>query len=82
VAIGDADEADELLEEDDEREPPPAKRPFSFWQWPRLGSYLEFLAGLIVLLTIAHFILGRFKWYIAALGFVALSIGEFYSTQS
>lgn len=38
-----------------------------FWQWERLGSYLEFLAGLIVILTISHFVLGRFKWCVQLL---------------
>ncbi|BEI92985.1 uncharacterized protein CcaverHIS019_0506130 [Cutaneotrichosporon cavernicola] len=72
IAIGDEEEADELLDHEEEEIKP--SRPFNFWQWPRLGSYLEFLAGLIVLLTITHVILGRFKWYIGTLGFVALSI--------
>lgn len=41
-------------------------RPFNFWQWPRLGSYIEFLAGLIVVLAILQVALGRFGWYINA----------------
>ncbi|WRT69075.1 uncharacterized protein IL334_006058 [Kwoniella shivajii] len=50
------------------------KRPFEFWQWDGYGSYLEFLAGLIVTLGILQIILGRWMWYIDALGFVALTI--------
>ncbi|GMK55816.1 hypothetical protein CspeluHIS016_0208720 [Cutaneotrichosporon spelunceum] len=57
-----------------ERDEVPSRRPFSFWQWPTLGSYLEFLAGLIVFLVVLQLILGRFAWYISALGFIALSI--------
>jgi hypothetical protein len=41
------------------------KRPFNFWQWEGLGSYLEFLAGLIVVLGILQVILGRWDWYVA-----------------
>jgi hypothetical protein len=43
-----------------------ASRPFGFWQWPELGQYLEFLAGLIVTLGILQLILGRWMWYIDA----------------
>ncbi|WVQ85022.1 hypothetical protein IAT38_007186 [Cryptococcus sp. DSM 104549] len=50
------------------------QRPFSFWQWEGYGSYLEFLAGLIVVLGVMQVILGRWMWYIDALGFVALTI--------
>lgn len=39
----------------------PRRRPFNFWQWEKLGTYLEFLAGLIVILTIAQPLLGRFR---------------------
>ena len=38
------------------------KRPFDFWQWEGYGTYLEFLAGLIVLLGIVQIILGRWMW--------------------
>lgn len=37
-------------------------RPFGFWQWDGYGSYLEFLAGLIVILGIPQLILGRWMW--------------------
>lgn len=37
-------------------------RPFGFWQWEGLGSYLEFLAGLILVLGILQVILGRWDW--------------------
>ncbi|WVW79363.1 hypothetical protein I302_101331 [Kwoniella bestiolae CBS 10118] len=50
------------------------KRPFDFWQWEGYGSYLEFLAGLILVLGVLQIILGRWMWYIDALGFVALTI--------
>ncbi|KGB75054.2 hypothetical protein CNBG_0892 [Cryptococcus deuterogattii R265] len=50
------------------------KRPFGFWQWAGYGSYLEFLAGLIVVLGIAQVGLGIWPWYIDALGFIALTI--------
>jgi len=39
-----------------------SKRPFNFWQWEGLGTYLEFLAGLIVVLGILQVILGRWDW--------------------
>ncbi|WVR09058.1 hypothetical protein IAU60_006119 [Kwoniella sp. DSM 27419] len=51
-----------------------AKRPFDFWQWEGYGAYLEFLAGLIVVLGMLQVILGRWMWYIDALGFIALTI--------
>ncbi len=38
------------------------QRPFGFWQWEGYGSYLEFLAGLIVVLGVLQVILGRFLW--------------------
>jgi hypothetical protein len=37
-------------------------RPFGFWQWEGLGSYLEFLAGLILVLGILQIVLGRWDW--------------------
>ncbi|KAI9636764.1 uncharacterized protein MKK02DRAFT_33885 [Dioszegia hungarica] len=49
-------------------------RPFGFWQWAALGQYLEFLAGLIVVLGVSQVVFGRWKWYIDALGFIALFI--------
>ncbi|OCF56459.1 hypothetical protein L486_06403 [Kwoniella mangroviensis CBS 10435] len=51
-----------------------SKRPFEFWQWEGYGSYLEFLAALILALGVLQIILGRWMWYIDALGFVALTI--------
>lgn len=33
------------------------------WRWDRLGSYLEFLAGLIVGLLVLQVVLGRMGWY-------------------
>jgi len=38
------------------------RRPFDFWQWEGYGSYLEFLAGLIVVLGLLQVILGRWTW--------------------
>ncbi|CAD6573398.1 MAG: hypothetical protein TREMPRED_000817 [Tremellales sp. Tagirdzhanova-0007] len=49
-------------------------RPFRFWQWEGYGAYLEFLAGLIVVLGVLQVILSRWTWYIDTLGFVALTI--------
>jgi hypothetical protein len=34
------------------------KRPYNFWKWDRLGTYLEFLAGFIVVMMVIHFALG------------------------
>ncbi|TYJ56436.1 hypothetical protein B9479_002839 [Cryptococcus floricola] len=49
-------------------------RPFGFWQWEGFGSYLEFLAGMIVVLGILQVILGRWMWYIDTIGLIALTI--------
>jgi len=51
-----------------------SKRPFDFWQWEGYGAYLEFLAGLIVVLGLLQMVFGRWMWYIDALGFLALTI--------
>ncbi len=40
------------------------KKPFDFWQWEGYGSYLEFLAGLIVVLGILQVIFGRWMWLV------------------
>ncbi|KAK1922591.1 PQ loop repeat-domain-containing protein [Papiliotrema laurentii] len=53
---------------------PRSKRPFDFWQWEGYGTYLEFLAGYIVVLGVLQVIFGRWSWYIDALGFIALTI--------
>ncbi|RXK37855.1 hypothetical protein M231_04853 [Tremella mesenterica] len=37
-------------------------RPFGFWQWEGYGTYLEFLAGMIVVLGLAELIFGRWMW--------------------
>jgi len=34
------------------------QRPYNFWKWDRLGTYLEFLAGFIVVMMVIHFALG------------------------
>ncbi|KAI5449885.1 hypothetical protein NCC49_003894 [Naganishia albida] len=44
------------------------------WRWDRLGSYLEFLAGLIVGLLVLQVVLGRMGWYYETLGYLALGI--------
>jgi len=49
-------------------------RPISFWQWPTYAQYIEFLAGLILCLTIATLIFGRSDLYVSILGFVALGL--------
>lgn len=41
------------------------RRPFDLWQWEGYGSYLEFLAGLIVILGILQLILGRWMWCVS-----------------
>lgn len=41
-------------------------RPFDFWQWESIGSYAEFLAGLILLLGVLQMVFGRWEWYIDA----------------
>jgi hypothetical protein len=37
-------------------------RPFDFWQWEGYGNYIEFLAGMIVVLGILQVIFGRWMW--------------------
>lgn len=58
VAVGDEEEGDAAVADEEK----PRRRPFNFWQWERLGTYLEFLAGLIVVLAILQPLLGRFSW--------------------
>ncbi|KAG7571323.1 hypothetical protein FFLO_00675 [Filobasidium floriforme] len=50
------------------------QRPFNFWQWDRLGSYLEFLAGFIVVMVIIHFALGWSSSVVESLGLIALGL--------
>jgi hypothetical protein len=38
------------------------ERPMDFWQWEGFGSYLEFLAGMIVVLGVLQVIFGRWMW--------------------
>jgi hypothetical protein len=38
------------------------KRPFDFWRWAGFGTYLEFLAGMILVLGALQVILGRWMW--------------------
>lgn len=35
----------------------------TIWRWDSLGSYLEFLAGLILALLVLQLVLGRQAWY-------------------
>ncbi|KAG8889592.1 hypothetical protein FRB98_003654 [Tulasnella sp. 332] len=49
-------------------------RPFGFWQWTGYAQYLEFLAALILVLSIAILIFGRMEWFVWSLGFVALGL--------
>jgi len=51
-----------------------ARRPWNFWAWTDLGTYLDFLAGMIVVMGLTQLIMGRFSWYIEALGYIALTI--------
>ncbi|TDL23645.1 hypothetical protein BD410DRAFT_143564 [Rickenella mellea] len=51
-----------------------SSRPFSFWQWPTYSQHVEFLAGLILCLTILYLIFGRSDIFITILGFVALGL--------
>lgn len=39
-----------------------SKRPLNFWKWTKYGTYIEFLAALIVVLSILQVALGRFDW--------------------
>ena len=38
------------------------KRPYDFWQWEGYGTYLEFLAGYIIVLGLLQVVLGRWMW--------------------
>lgn len=40
------------------------KRPFDFWQWEGYGTYLEFLAALIVVLGLLQMVFGRWMWLV------------------
>ncbi|KAF9258878.1 hypothetical protein L218DRAFT_964061 [Marasmius fiardii PR-910] len=49
-------------------------RPYSFWQWNSYSTYLEFLAGLILIEAILFLIFGRSEIYIFMIGFFALGL--------
>jgi len=51
-----------------------SSRPLSFWQWRTYPQYLEFLAALIVVLSILILIFGRNEFFVWGLGFVALGL--------
>lgn len=38
------------------------RRPFDFWQWEGVGTYLEVLAGLVVVLGVLQVSLGWWTW--------------------
>ncbi|KAG7093826.1 hypothetical protein E1B28_007465 [Marasmius oreades] len=49
-------------------------RPYSLWQWSSYSTYLEFLAGLILVEAILFLIFGRSETYIFIIGFLALGL--------
>jgi len=49
-------------------------RPFGFWQWDTYAQHIEFLAALIVVLSILVLIFGRMGWFVSGLGFFALGL--------
>lgn len=49
-------------------------RPFGFWTWQTMSSYLIFLALLIAFLAVLHLLLGSLQTYIALLGYFALGL--------
>ncbi|KAK1215481.1 hypothetical protein PQX77_021915 [Marasmius sp. AFHP31] len=49
-------------------------RPYSFWQWTSYSTYLEFLAGLILIEAILFLIFGRSETYIFIIGFISLGL--------
>ncbi|CDZ98044.1 Predicted membrane protein [Phaffia rhodozyma] len=51
-----------------------SRRPFHFWDWTSFGQYVEFLAGLIVILCVLYLIFGGHETFIDILGFIALGI--------
>lgn len=50
------------------------RRPFNFWRWEKLGSYLEFLAGMIVVLIGVFFLFKSNDTFVELLGIVALGL--------
>ncbi|KAM0748310.1 hypothetical protein T439DRAFT_291721 [Meredithblackwellia eburnea MCA 4105] len=49
-------------------------RPGNLWQWRSFGSYVEFVALLILLHCSLYLILHSFQFYITGLGFLALGL--------
>lgn len=53
---------------------PISTRPGRLWQWQHFGSYVEFIALLIVFECSLFLLLHSFRWYVVALGFFALGL--------
>lgn len=51
-----------------------SKRPGALWQWKSFGSYLEFIALLILVHCSVFLLLHPFNWYVTTLGFIALGL--------
>ncbi|CEH13228.1 Predicted membrane protein [Ceraceosorus bombacis] len=51
-----------------------ATRPFGFWTWTTLSSYIIFLLGYTLLLGVLQMILGWSKTYVSILGYYALGL--------
>ncbi|UZJ55903.1 hypothetical protein CBS101457_005223 [Exobasidium rhododendri] len=49
-------------------------RPFGFWTWHSMSSYLIFLALLVLFLGILQLLVGYFQTYVSLLGFFALGL--------
>jgi len=49
-------------------------RPFGFWTWHTMSSYLIFLAILVLFLGVLQLLLGSFSTYVSLLGYFALGL--------
>jgi hypothetical protein len=49
-------------------------RPFGFWTWQTMNSYIIFLVLLIIFLAILQLLFGSFSTYISILGYFALGL--------
>ena len=52
----------------------PSRRPFALWQWPGFGTYIEFMAGVIVVIGLLVLFLQSSSWFWTALGFFATGL--------